>query len=350
VLKVGNENSGDLDTPPPDLDAGEGAELIKNVLLDDDPRPVHILAWGGANTQANALWQIKTNHTAEEWQRAVDKARLYCIWYQDGGGSWIEENLPEIKIYEAGAPDKDASWRYVWDYMSVAGKYKGRDSANPEYLQDMMDTPWLTENIRENHGALGAAYVQDYTSEGDTPSFMPCVDNGLLHHMDYTLGGWGGRAIYEDGTNHMIDGGDENPDGELDLHWTFQRWLAAAQHDWASRADWCVAGNYADANHQPDARVVGELERSVAPGSTVTLDASPSTDPDGNQLTFKWWQYHEADSADAKVTITNDTAQAGASFVVPNEPGKEVHIILEVTDDGTPTLTRYQRIICNIGQ
>jgi hypothetical protein len=294
------------------------------------------------------LWQIKTNYSAADWQKAVSKARLYCIWYQDGGGSWVENNLPEIKIFEAGAPSRDGSWRYVWDYMSVDGKYKGRDSANPKYLQDIMDTPWLSANIKQNHGPLCAAYNQSYTSEGDTPSFMPCVDNGLAQHTDYTLGGWGGRPIYEGTSNHMIDGADLNPSGNSDLHWTFQRWLIAAQNDWASRADWCVASSYSGANHQPNAQVAGGLTRNVAAGSTVTLDASPTTDPDGHQLTFNWWQYHEADSVSARVTINNPNSMTGASFVVPNERGKQIHIILEVKDNGTPVLTRYERIICTI--
>jgi hypothetical protein len=64
-------------------------------------------------------------------------------------------------------------------------------------------------------------------------------------------------------------------------------------------------------------------------------------------LTYRWWQYHEADSVKAEITITDANAQQ-ASFVVPDEPGKQIHIILEVTDDGTPPLVGYQRIICNI--
>ena len=347
VLKAGNENAGDLGNPPPTLSHSEGAQLIIDALLDEDPRPVHILAWGGANTQANALWQIKEKHSAADYQKAAEKARLYCIWFQDVGGEWIVDNLPEIKIYGAGRPSENASWRYVWDYMSVAGKYKGRGSENPPELQEIMDTPWLNENVKTGHGPLGAAYTQDYTSEGDTPSFMPLIDNGLEHHLDYTLGGWGGRAVYASG-NYMEDGADENESGETDAHWTFQRWLRAAQNDWASRNDWCVAERFEDANHQPDARVAGELISTVAGGSTVTLDASPTTDPDGDVLTFKWWQYHEADSADAKITITNPDAQTGASFAVPNESGKQVHVILEVIDNGSPPLTRYQRLIFNI--
>ncbi|MEO8352894.1 MAG: hypothetical protein ABI680_14270 [Chthoniobacteraceae bacterium] len=54
------------------------------------------------------------------------------------------------------------------------------------------------------------------------------------------------------------------------------------------------------------------------------------------------------DSAVANVTIANPDSLDQASFVAPNEPGKQVHIILEVTDNGTPPLVGYQRIICDI--
>lgn len=80
----------------------------------------------------------------------------------------------------------------------------------------------------------------------------------------------------------------------------------------------------------------------------ISLDASPSTDPDGNVLTYRWWQYGDADSVAAKVSINNATSQNAANFVVPNEPGKQVHIILEVADNGTPNLTSYRRLIFTI--
>ena len=137
---------------PPLLSDSEGAQLIIRTLLDSDPRPVHILAWGGANTQANALWQIKQKYSAAEWAKAVSKARLYCIWYQDGGGKWIEQNLPEIIIYESGAPDHDGGWRYVWDYMSVDYYFKNRFSKNSKELQQIMDKPWLADHIKNRHG------------------------------------------------------------------------------------------------------------------------------------------------------------------------------------------------------
>ena len=76
--------------------------------------------------------------------------------------------------------------------------------------------------------------------------------------------------------------------------------------------------------------------------------AATATDPDGNKLSFRWWQYSEADSARTNVTITGSDSANEASFVVPDEPGKQVHIILEVTDNGTPPLVGYQRVVCNI--
>ncbi len=346
VVKVGIENRDDLHTAPPLLSNSEGAQLIIKTLLDDDPRPVHILAWGGANTQANALWQIKEKHAAEDWKKAVAKARLYCIWYQDGGGKWIEENLPEIKIYEAGSPERDGGWRYVWDYMSVDHYYKDRLSKNPPELQKIMDKPWLAQNIKTGHGPLCAAYPQEYTSEGDTPSFMPLINNGLKQDEDYTWGGWGGRPVYNVG-NHMQDGSDDN-NGKPDSHYTFQRWLTAAQNDFAARADWCVK-SYKEANHPPVVTLQNALTIQAKPGRKIELSANGTYDPDGDRLTFHWWQYGEADSYEGAVQIRHaDSRQA--SFTVPRDArkGDAIHLICEVNDNGTPPLTRYQRVVVTV--
>ncbi|HEX8626640.1 MAG TPA: nucleoside hydrolase-like domain-containing protein [Catenuloplanes sp.] len=331
ALKVGNENSGDLNRAPASMATKDtpGSDLIIRTLLDSDPRPVHIQAWGGANTLAYALYKLKTQYTAAQYNYAVSRAWIYCIWYQDGGGQWIESNIPGAKIYEA------YMWDNVWDYQSLTGP-------SPANVKAFMTKAWLDTNVKRNHGPLGAYTPQSYISEGDTPSFLPLINNGLGQHNDYTLGGWGGRPVFDKG-NHMTDGRDDGNGNK-----PFWRWIPTLQNDFAARMDWNVKANYRDANHNPVARVNGALSRTAAPGTTVTLDASPTTDPDGNQLTFKWWQYYDADTAAAKVTISNDTARTGAAFVVPNEPGRQIQIILEVTDNGAPALTHYQRIFINI--
>jgi hypothetical protein len=100
-------------------------------------------------------------------------------------------------------------------------------------------------------------------------------------------------------------------------------------------------------NHAPVAKVTGDLRRDVKPGETVVLNAAAS-DPDGDKLTVKWWQYSAADSVGAIINVANSDSLKNVSFVVPNEPGRQIQIILEVTDDGTPALVGYQRVICDI--
>jgi hypothetical protein len=188
-------------------------------------------------------------------------------------------------------------------------------------------------------------YPQAYVSEGDSPSFLHLVNNGLNAHEDYTLGGWGGRSAYGDPKfpNYITDKSLSDDDDRNKMYW---RWVPAAQNDFAARLDWCVR-EFKDANHPPVAKVKGALVREVKAGETVKL-AATTADPDGNQLTYRWWQYADADSAKATVTIANSDTLDRASFVAPNETGKQVQIILEVTDNGTPPLTGYQRVICHI--
>lgn len=340
VIYLGNENTADLQTAPADMITKDtaGSDLIIKTLLDEDPRPVHVPSWGGANTTAYALWKIKTT-MPDRWNYAASRIRIYAICYnltskaQDGGIPWIVENLPEVKIFQS------AAWSRTWNYSSVDSR-----SYNPADVQAYMTEEWLDRNVKTGHGPLGEYYPQKYVSEGDTPCFLPLINNGLEAHKDYTLGGWGGRAKYQRG-NFMIDADDDSP--KHPEHKSFWRWIPAVQNDFAARMDWCLAKSFNDANHNPVAKVSGPLVRTIESGQTVTLDASSSTDPDGDQLAFQWWQYYEADSVEAKLEITGADTKS-ASFVVPNESGKQIHIILEVSDNGTPSLKNYQRVICNI--
>jgi hypothetical protein len=115
VCRVGNEDIKDLWVAPPDMEMKNtaGAQLIIETLLDNDPRPVHVLSWGGANTTASALWKLKTEYPQEKFHYAVSRIRIYCIWYQDGGGGWIQTNIPGAFINEA------YRWDNVWDYQRV---------------------------------------------------------------------------------------------------------------------------------------------------------------------------------------------------------------------------------------
>jgi hypothetical protein len=45
--------------------------------------------------------------------------------------------------------------------------------------------------------------------------------------------------------------------------------------------------------------------------------------------------------------ITHETSDS-AYFMVPDQANKDIHIILEVADDGAPMLKRYERLIFKV--
>ena len=92
----------------------------------------------------------------------------------------------------------------------------------------------------------------------------------------------------------------------------------------------------------------GALNRTVKAGETVNL-ATRATDPDGNKLAYRWWHYTTADTYSGSARIEDADKQDASLFVPANATaGQSIHIICEVTDSGTPPLTRYKRVILRI--
>jgi hypothetical protein len=85
-------------------------------------------------------------------------------------------------------------------------------------------------------------------------------------------------------------------------------------------------------------------------GEPVTLSAAGSSDPDGNQLQFQWIAYNEAGYRAPLQPLPQATVSGASNqsaVVTVNSPGV-YHIILAVTDNGTPNLTSYRRVILNV--
>ncbi len=343
--------------------------MSRSLLDESDPRPVWIQAWGGTNTIARALKTIEEQHP-EKMAEVAKKIRFYFIWEQDETyQKYIRPHWGKFGI-ETIISDQFIALFYHWK------KYVPADQ------QAFLAGSWMKANILENHGPLCSLYKAhpkgdkgftegDFRSEGDSPAFLYNIPNGLRSDESPAWGGWGGRFVkVRENTwlDPVLEPDYQYPAGRwfTNSAWGRQRlkkeipndadliaylkpqwrWIGAIQNDFAARADWCVK-DFQEANHAPVAKVEGTLTREVKPGETVKL-AATATDPDGDGLSFRWWQYFEADSAAATVTIRRSDSADEASFVAPGEPGKQIHIILEVTDDGTPPLVGYQRIICNI--
>ncbi len=302
---------------PDDWPDTPGSDRIVEVLRRDDPRPVYIQAWGGANTLSRALFVLK-NRYPDDYDRAIAKATFYTIWYQDDGGNYIERHHPGLTM--------------IWC-----------DGFNSTWTAGANNTEFFEAHVTKGHGPLGALMPRG-CGEGDTPALLWALDNGLRNHEHPTYGGWGGRfARHPELPNVYVDA-DEGAHGQ-----SIRRWMAQVDQDLAAKADWCVAERYEAANHKPVIAMRGGLgDRTVRSGKRVLLDARQTRDPDADRLHFTWWQYREAGTLDATVTL-RDAGDGQVRFVAPdvNHPAT-VHLILEVKDDGVPALVAYRRVIVNV--
>lgn len=349
-----------------------GSQHIVKVLLDEsDDRPIWIQAWGGTNTIARALKTIEEQHP-DKMKYVADKIRFYFIWEQDETyQSYIRPHWGKYNILTI-ISDQFIALFYHWK------KYL------PVHEQSYLAASWMKPNILDNHGPLCALYKcheqgdkgfdeGDFRSEGDSPAFLHTIPTGLRNMESPDWGGWGGRYVkVRDNTwlDPVADQSYKYPDGRwytssawgrtrlkkeipndreliayLKPQW---RWIEAMQNDFASRADWCVQ-SYEEANHAPVVTLDNPLDMKATPGESVSLSVKGTFDPDNDELTYRWWQYRKAGSFNDTIKI-RDAHKPDASFVVPTDDntGKTIHVICEVTDAGTPALTRYKRVVIEI--
>ena len=338
-----------------------GSQRIIETVDRADGRPVWVAIWGGPNTLAQALWDVRASRSPAEVEKFVAKLRVYAISDQDDSGAWMRREF--TNLFYIVSPSSPASYQeyYRATWTGISG---GRgDQAASGYHFDMVDNPWLETNIIKNHGPLGALYPPlKYIMEGDTPSFLGLIDRGLGWEISPAYGGWGGRyALYQPAGETRLIWTDnaatrdrvevEKDRAETSNFATIWRWREQFQDDFAARMNWCVADDFKKANHNPRPVINGNRSTDVVmisakTGSTVKLSAA-GTDAgdDGQNVKVTWWIYREAGTLDgARFSQTNGL---NTEVVLPSRSGT-VHVILQAEDDGTPPLTAYRRAILQV--
>lgn len=314
-----------------------GSDLIIAAVDRDDPRPVWLDAWGGANTIAQALWKVQHTRTPEQVKKFIQKIRIYDILGQDDAGAWIAKTFPDIVYIRNKAV-------YGW--------------APPD--------DWVKQNV-QLAGPLGAKYPNRvWATEGDSPAFMQLVPNGLSDPNAIDQGNWGGRfGLVKKKDVRSMDIAVKSGIDELkyDPYFMFtntdegadaiNRWKLQIWNDLAARIEWSIEDSFQNANHIPLAFVNGDDTKQVLTykannDSVVKLNASGSKDPDGNNLHFKWLFYKEPSSYKGKITISNPDSSCINLKIPADASGKTIHIILELSDTGKPSLTAYRRIIIQV--
>ena len=350
---------------------GEGkdspaSDLLIRAVDRNDPRPLWVTVWGGPNVLAQALWKVKKTRSKEELDKFVAKLRVYTVSDQDDSGPWIRKTFPNL--FYIASPGFHAWGGYHFaTWSGISGDNFHARFTGPDF--SIVDNPWLDVNIRSK-GPLGQQYPQmKFLMEGDTPTFLYLIDNGLGNPEHPDWGSWGGR--YEFYTPRMqkwflepetrpfwADAEDEvlGFDGfwHTSCKATIWRWRSAYQNDFAARMDWTIKP-YSEANHPPVPKINGPKTLTVKLGERVNLSAEGSIDPDGNQLSYKWFYYGEPGSLAIATARTGDPLkiegadQVNASFTLTKcSKLGTMHIILAVTDNGSPSLTRYQRVIVTV--
>ena len=355
------------------------------------------------NTTARALKSIEEEYKdTDDWEdireKIYNKLVLYIILDQDDSYSdYIAKSWPDLQVLN----DQSNFWYFAYLWQE-----------NDDALTTTLQADWQKENILDDNGPLlelyasmgdgdlidgeldeeqrgSSAYLEanpsyqqyDFISEGDSPSYFYLLQNGLnsVDHPDY--GGWGGRFGTVSDSLSQNTQLDYNPyTNQFESQYTLTRWITDINNDFAARADWGVSENYEDANHAPEASVAEGNELTAKAGEEISLTAE-ATDPDGDNLTYKWWRYFEADTyqeytGDNQATeIVDEESRLSLGWVrtlddgevidpvelenadtktvsltVPEDSksGDTLHMILEVQDDGEHTLKAYQRVVITV--
>lgn len=378
IVKAGQTNYGMDDVGPGK--SSTGSNLIIAAVTKPDSRPIWIVVNAGSNTLAQALWDYRATHTRAEVDAFVAKLRVFENGAQDNAGAWICHNFPGIfwirsnyQTYAFGGLGLE-NGPYVWEpYAETAvGQHE-----------------WLKEHVRTNHGALGDIYPERRFRDGDgslqsiegggTIPWLGLVSRGLSDIDHPSWGGWSGRFTEKPLADVWSRHRDVKVDEEklspfyayrdVSDSWTdpetgksysgdnvpVWRWRRAMYNDLIARMDWCVK-SFKEANHHPIAAFRSDTSRTIVrlkaqAGDVVPLEASASTDPDGDPLVFSWWVYPEAGTYSGQIAIQGQDLPTASIKIPSGAMGKQIHVILEVKDrNKVAQLFAYRRIVIDVSE
>ena len=174
----------------------EGTLFVKNLLLDDDPRPIQLQAWGGPNTVSRALVSIQEDYMGNgSWTN---------LNATTGGVQSSSQYTPGTKIEDEEDPGQQVQLQSEWDALKERISAKtfvyligDQDGTYASYISRQW--PNLTAHYDGTYGAFaynwhtGSSYADNYlmrakymiehATKGHGPymaNYRSCGDGHLL--------------------------------------------------------------------------------------------------------------------------------------------------------------------------
>ena len=397
---LGRAADGSVPRDASSIQVGNNSEASDRLIriVNESNVPVNVSIFGGARELAQALFDANRDPSINI-NTFVSKLRVYSVDDQDalfstntgpaanGTLNWIVSNFPDLLVINSGNVGDEGAGNT--QSQALRGFYRNtlpgsngggnlvspsdfglngqafindlRDAGNPSIDGDLSD---FYPTVQYNGSPIftppdtGTVIVK----EGDTPSFLYFLPNGLSDPDDPSLGGFGGRFEQLDpNVNYWTPARDFLPSGNTNAfaqrQYTVARFRSEVQNDFLGQLSHQQTGAgdqsptaVLSINESNGDRTQNVLYENAALGSTLTLDASQSFDPDGDSLGFRWFVYDEPSSFSGTATFGSDSTGLTSLSLEGGRVGETLHVIVavdEVAGNGAE-LTAFRRVVLEV--
>lgn len=355
-----------------------GSQAIEHAIMDDDPRTLWLLSWGGMNTIVRALMSIAERYRdTPAWERIRRHvyAKVRVMGVMNGVGqdnSWEDhgkELFPELVL-----------WRVSFAY----GGYVDAKCAQPDSIE-LFRAPWPERMLTQGNGPLMARYMLygdgkmyeneperfqfgkhatldwgwpgmeplqfnpgDFMAEGDSMTYIPLLPFGLRGADDPSFDTLLG-SMFRDGEAPAIDVAPMSFDSlGTPATRNVNPFLRAYQEDFAARAQWCAHGPEMCSHPVRIENVT--TDRTAVAGESIELTAQ-ATDPDGAGFDARWTISPHSGGYNGAGDLTEWQASGlNVTFTVPDDAqtGDRFVLTLSVITRGTRPCTRYAEVALTV--
>ena len=397
---LGRDASGNVPRDATSIRAGNSSAASDRLIriVNAANGPVNVSIFGGARELAQALFDAERDPSINI-ATFVSKLRVYAVDDQDVFGNtstgpdpngtltWVVNRFPDLLVINGGNVGDEGVGNTQSQALrgfyrnTLAGNNGGGNLVSPSdfgltgasfvgQIRNAGNTS-ISGDLSDHYPTRQYDGSSIYTSpdrgsvvvkEGDTPSFLYFLPNGLSDPDDPSMGGFGGRfERLNPSVNYWTAARDYLPSGNTNQfaqrQYTIARFRSEYQSDFLGQLSHQQSGGgdqspsaVLSINESAGDRTQNVLYENVALGETLTLDASRSFDPDGESLGYRWFVYDEPSSYSGTATFSSDRTGRTSLSLDGGRAGETLHVIVAVDEasGNGPALTAFRRVVLEV--